>query len=151
MAQKINRTALMCAADLLSRQEQSEARLRQKLAMRKYPQNEIDEAINKLKQNNYLDDKSTCENQFDILYQSKRYSAQQICFKLINYGFERQLVESFIPADIDEHDREVAVKMLRSKFKTLPDDRKMYQFLSTKGFNSSVASDSIDDFKSQFE
>ena len=151
MKQKIDRTALMCATDLLERQDQSEARLRQKLTVRKYSKEEIDDAIEKLKKYNYLDDERACSNQFEVMYKSERYSMQQILYKLITMGFERQLVESFKPEDFSDHDEIVAIKFLRSKFKTLPEDKKMLQFLSTKGFDYSTVERAIEKFKNSFE
>ena len=150
MTAKIKKTALMCAADLLSRQDQSESRLRQKLEMRNYSQTEIDNAISTLKQRNYLDDKSACANQFDIWYQSKRYSVRQICYKLVNLGFDYQLVESLMPKDFDEHDKAVAINMMRTKFKTLPEDNKIFQYLANKGFESSVVIEAVNEFKHDF-
>ena len=144
---RADRTALICAVDLLARQDQSEARLRQKLINREYPKKEIDEAIDRLKQLNYLNDQRACSYQFDIMYQSNRYSFMQICNKLFQMGFAKELIDSFKPEDCEDHDKSTAIHFLKSKFKTLPEDKKMWQFLSTKGFSYSVISNAIDKYK----
>ena len=148
---KIDRTALICAGDLLARQDQSESRLRQKLIDRKYSEDEINDAIEKLKKYNYLNDERACSNQFDIMYQSNRYSVRQISNKLFQMGFSKELIASFIPENYDEHDELTAIRFLKSKFKTLPENKKMWQFLSTKGFGYSVVSNAIEKFKSDME
>ena len=146
-----DRTALICATDLLARQDHSESRLRQKLTTRKYTEEEINEAIEKLKKYNYLNDERACKNQFDLMYQSNRYSMRQICIKLLNLGFEEQLINKLKPEDYEEHDILVAVRLLKMKFKTLPENKKMQQFLYTKGFNYSVISSAIEQFKNDIE
>ena len=144
---KIDRTALVCAVDLLARQDQSENRLRQKLTLRKYPEDEINNAIEKLKKYNYLNDQRACSNQFELMYQSNRYSVKQICYKLYQLGFDQQLIDSCKPEDYEEHDEAAALHLLKSKFKSIPEDKKILQFLSTKGFSYSVVSAAADEFK----
>ena len=144
---KTDRTALICAVDILARQDQSETRLRQKLALRKYSEDEINDAIEKLKKYNYLNDQRACSNQFELMYQSNRYSVKQICYKLYQLGFDRQLIDSCKPEDYEEHDEATAFHLLKSKFKTIPEDKKILQFLSTKGFSYSVISIAADKFK----
>ena len=141
----------MCAADLLARQDHSEIRLRQKLATREYSEEEIDDAVEKLKKYNYLDDKRACANQFDLMYRSNRYSVLQICAKLFKLGFDQQLIEECKPDDCSEHDELTALKLLNAKFKTLPEDRKIQQFLATKGFDYSAISSAANKFKNNFE
>lgn len=146
-----DRTALICAVDLLARQDHSEARLRQKLATRKYSQEDIDEAIAKLKKYNYLNDERACSNQFDLMYQSERYSVRQICAKLFNLGFEEQLINKCKPESCEEHEELTAVRLLQMKFKKPTDVKKMQQFLYTRGFDYSVITSAVDKFKIDVE
>lgn len=143
----IKKTALMYASDLLSRQDQSEFRLKQKLLMKNYPADEVEDTISKLKQHNYLNDERACNNQFELMFKSKRYSVRQIQFKLMQLGFDDSLIQSCTPDDFSTHDFEVAIKFLQSKFKTLTDDKKMWSYLNTKGFDHSTIFNSINNFK----
>ena len=145
---KNERTALMCATDILARQDHSECRLRQKLIAKEYPADEINEAIEKLKKYNYLNDQRSCENQFDIMYNSNRYSIRQIRLKLVKLGFDSNLIESCKPENCDEHDEIVAELLLQSRFKVIPEDKKMWNFLSSKGFDYSIISFVVNKFKS---
>ena len=144
---KIERTALICAVDLLSRQDHSETRLRQKLTLRKYSDDDINDAIEKLKKYNYLNDQRACSNQFELMYQSNRYSVKQICYKLYQLGFDKQLIDSCKPENYEEHDEATAIHLLKSKFKSVPEDKKILQFLSTKGFSYSTISAAANEFK----
>ena len=149
-ANNFDRTALVCATDLLARQDHSEARLRQKLKVRKYSEEDIDKAIDTLKKHNYLNDERACDYQFDIMYNSNKYSMKQIYAKLMSLGFEEQLINKYKPEDYEEHEEFTAVRLLKMKFKTPTEIKKMQQFLYTKGFDYSVISSSINQFKIDF-
>lgn len=152
---KENKTALMKAADLLSRQEQSSKILRQKLLLRKYSESEVDSAIETLQQRNYLNDEETCKRQFEILYSEERLSVKQICVKLIQRGFDSDFVKNLIPTDSDEHDKKIALRQAEKFFNTKDfselnaQDKfkmksKLYQKLAMKGFSSEIISFAIE-------
>ena len=145
MIQK-NKTALMKATDLLAHQDQSEKILRQKLSMKKYAADEIDDAINKLKKYHYLNDEETCTRIFENLYAEERLSVKQICVKLIQRGYDSELVKNLIPSDTYEHEYKIALKIATKKFATKQFDdnlklkQKIYQHLTSKGFESEIIS-----------
>ena len=147
---KSNKTALVYATDLLALQDYSESRLRQKLVDREYSEDEINDAIEKLKKYKFIDDERACSSRFEMMYNSNRYSTRNICFKLLQLGFDEQLIKSCKPEDYSTHDEIVAEKLLKSKFKTMPDDnKKLWTFLSTKGFDYSIVSSVINKFKNE--
>ena len=144
MIQK-NKTALMKATDLLARQEQSEKVLRQKLLARKYDGAEVEDAINKLKKYNYLNDEETCARLFEILYGEEKLSVKQICVKLQQRGYDSNFIESLIPAETYEHEYNAALKIATKKFggKVSADikfKQKIWQHLAAKGFDSEIVS-----------
>ena len=144
---KQKKTALMKATDLLANQEQSSAVLRRKLLVRKYDAAEVDEAIEKLKKYNYLDDEETCRRQFEIFYSEGKLSIRQIIAKLIQRGFDKNFIEQFIPNNSDEHERLAAEKLLAKKFTQENFDRaKAWQFLSSRGFDGEIISSVIERF-----
>lgn len=145
------KTALMKATDLLARQEQSERQLRQKLSARKYSDEEIDGALETLKARRYIDDEATCGRQFERLYSSGKLSLKQIYVKLLHWGFDAALIDRQVPADVDEHERSTALRALTAKFKSVPEEKKMWQYLSTRGFDGDAIMSAIDAFKSKFE
>ena len=127
---------------MLARQEQSSAVLRQKLLARKYDAAEVDEALAKLKQHNYLDDEEICRRQFEILYAEGKLSIRQIVVKLIQRGFDKNFIEQLIPDDADEHERLAAEKLLEKKFSRGEnfDGAKAWQFLTARGFDGEIIS-----------
>ena len=158
---KKNKTALMTAAELLARQEQSSKNLRQKLSARKFDSTEIDEAIKTLQQRNYLDDNETCRRQFENLYSEEKLSVRQICAKLIQRGFEPEFVKNLIPTDSEQHDLKAASRALEKKFSKVNFDKentqeffklknKIYQHLAMKGFSSEIISAAVETFFDKF-
>ena len=157
---KKNKTALMTAAELLAKQEQSSNRLRQKLTSRKFDSAEIDAAIDTLKNRNYLDDEETCRRQFENFYSEGKMSVKQICAKLIQRGFDSEFVKNLIPEDSDEHDLKAAIYLLEKKFAKVNFDKentqeffklknKIYQHLAMKGFTSEIISSAAENFLSK--
>ncbi len=141
------KTALQKATELLANQDQSSEVLRKKLLVRKYDAQEVDEAIEKLKKYNYLDDAETCRRQFEIFYSEGKLSIRQIIFKLIQRGFDKNFIEQLIPADVEEHELLAAEKLLAKKFTPKNFDKaKAWQFLAARGFDGEIISSAIERF-----
>lgn len=141
------KSALQKATDLLANSEQSSTSLRQKLLARGYSAAEVDEAIDKLKRYNYLDDAEICVRQFENFYADGRLSVRQIVAKLIQRGFNKNLIERLIPDDAAAHELDVALKLLTKKFSSATFDRaKAWQFLSSRGFDGEIISASVENF-----
>lgn len=155
---KESKTALMKATDILAMQDQSTKNLRRKLLLKKYDENEVDAAIEKLKKYNYLNDEEICTRQFENFYSEEKLSVQQICAKLIQRGFDSDFVKKLIPADIYEHEINAATNALQKKFRPqkFEDDNerykikiKIWQHLSAKGFESEIISEVTENYFSQ--
>ena len=142
------KSALQRATDLLANQEQSAAVLRQKLLARNYDAAEVDEALAKLKQYNYLDDEEACRRQFENFYVEGKLSVRQIVAKLVQRGFEKNFIEQLIPDDVDDHERLAAEKLLAKKFPRGKNfDRiKAWQFLTARGFDGEIISAVVEKF-----
>ena len=84
-------TALQCAVGLLARREHSEQELRQKLELREYSDESIEEAISRLHEKNYLCDErfaaSVCRHRvnrgFGWLYISNELNQKGVCSTII--------------------------------------------------------------------
>lgn len=144
---KQKKSALQKATDLLARQEQSSTVLRQKLLARGYDVAEVDDALAKLKQYNYIDDAEACRRQFENFYADGKLSVRQIVVKLIQRGFDKDFIEQLIPDDSAAYELDVALKMLTKKFSAATFDRaKAWQFLSTRGFDGEIISAAVENF-----
>lgn len=141
------KSALAKATELLANQEQSSTVLRRKLLARKYDATEVDAALDKLKQYNYLDDAEACKHQFENFYSEYKLSIRQIVAKLIQRGFEKDFIEQLIPDDFDERELLVATRALEKKFTRNNFNRaKAWQFLSTRGFDGEIISSAVENF-----
>lgn len=134
------------AADLLARQEHSSRKLKEKLIRRGYTEEETDTAIDKLKAAHYLNDDDACHRAFEYFYNEKRLSVRQICQKLMQRGFEREMIEANIPEDTAEREAETAKKVLRLKFHKAVPWEKQQQYLYTRGFDGSARREAIESF-----
>ena len=148
---KENKTALMKAADLLARREQSSKSLRQKLLAKKYSADEVEVAIQTLTERNYLNDEETCRRQFENLYAEEKLSIKQICVKLVQRGFDKNFVKDLIPPDFEEREFKIAKNIFEKKFADVNLDEldskekfkiksKIYQHFAAKGFSSEIIS-----------
>ena len=137
------------AVDLLARSDQSRKRLIEKLKRSKYSEEEIEETVAWLEEKRYLREEDCCERRFQYMYEDSSYSLRQICVKLMKQGFERNLIHSFIPDDTYERELAAAQRVAASKFKPGMDQRKLMNFLCSKGFDydvsRSVVNDLLDD------
>ena len=143
---KPQKTALIYASDLLARQEQSSARLREKLRRKGYEEEEADKAIACLAERGYLDDAAACARQFRFLYEDSRQSVRQICAKLMQRGFPSGIVRECVPQDMDERETGAAKRSLEIKFRPSADRRKMQAYLYRRGFDSDIVRAAVDAF-----
>lgn len=144
------RTALMVAVDYLARQAHSEKRLREKLMRKGFSAEEVDAAIARLIERHYLDDADLCAQQFMYLYQESCRSVRQICAKLMQRGFDHDLVWSVVPEDIDEREVAAAERVLAMKYKANDKAQKMMTNLYQRGFSVDVAHSAVREFKDSF-
>lgn len=138
--QKPKPTALEKAVELLARQEQSSARLREKLRQRDYEAEEIDAAIVRLEERHYLNDEESCARQYQKLYEESGMSVRQIEQKLLTRGFPPSLVRASAPKEEGREERELnaALRSLRSRFRAAALRAKMKQFLYRRGFSYGI-------------
>ena len=140
------KTALVTAVDYLARRAHSEKQLREKLERKGFPAEEIDAAIARLMERGYLDDTELCAEQFMYLYNESRSSVRQICAKLMQRGFDHDLVWSVVPEDVDEREIAVAEHVLEMKYRPTDGRQKMMASLYQKGFSVDVAHSAVQNF-----
>ncbi|EKU71702.1 regulatory protein RecX [Selenomonas sp. F0473] len=140
------KTALVTAVDYLARQAHSERKLREKLERKGFPQEEIDAAIARLIERRYLDDADLCAQQFMYLYNESRNSVRQIFVKLMQRGFDKELIRSVVPDDTAERETAAAERVLAMKFKPTDVRQKMMANLYQKGFSIDAAHAAVRNF-----
>jgi hypothetical protein len=145
------KTALITAVDYLARQAHSEKKLREKLARKGFPPEEIDAAIARLIERRYLDDTDLCTQQFMYLYNESRSSLRQIFVKLMQRGFDKELIRSVVPPDTSEREARAAERVLAMKFKPTDKKQKMMANLYQKGFSIDTAHAAVRNFTEDAE
>lgn len=140
------KTALVTAVDYLARQAHSEKKLREKLQRKGFPQEDIHAAIERLIERKYLDDADLCAQQFMYLYNESRYSVRQIFVKLMQRGFDKELIRSAVPPDTAEREAAAAERVLAMKFKPTDKKQKMMANLYQKGFSVDTAHAAVRNF-----
>lgn len=143
-------SALVKAVDFLAQQEHSEAKLREKLARREYEAEEINAAVDRLKEKHYLNDEDACRRQFGYFFEDGRMSVRQICQKLIQRGFASDLVYSCIPEEKEEHEEEAAFRAACGRFRSAVKRDKIKQFLYRRGFSFSVCDAAVRRFVEEY-
>lgn len=136
---------------LLSKRDYSILKMKEKLSTKTDNQNLINETINKLVDNHYLDDNRKAQS---II---RQYSSKESGYKLINRlklaGIDKDIIdEEFIQND-ELQDKELllenCLKLLKSKFKKYdPDNYNKYiRLLISKGFDLTIIKKAISSFK----
>lgn len=133
------------AVDFLARSDQSIRRLTEKLQRKEYTDEEIQETIDWLQEKHFLREEDGCQRRFEHMYQNTVYSLRQIVVKLRQQGYDKDLVQSFVPDDTTEREYKVAYKVISRKFKPGADKQKIYQHLCMKGFDYDVARNAVED------
>lgn len=128
---------------LLSSRDYSEHKLREKLREKKYPANEIDDALNEIKSRGFLREEAYAEARIKA-FMSKGYSINYIKQKLHQEKVE--VTEDQIHGVFEEH-RETEIeqikRLLAKKLRNIPEDReeaykekqKALRFALSKGHN----------------
>ena len=93
-------SATATAMKLVSRDTLTERRLREKLSLKGYPEEEIDEAVEYVKKFGYVDDLRVSQDMLDKLA-ARCWGRFKICRYLAGKGVERDTVESLDFSGID--------------------------------------------------
>lgn len=144
-------SCLAKAMDYLARSDQSKNRLMDKLKRCKYSESEIEDAITYLEEKRYIREEDGCQRRFQNMYEAENCSVRQICVKLVQQGYERDMVEDCIPEYVDEHEENAAYRIVSHKFKKDTDPRKMMQYLYTKGFQYDNAQSAVEKLMAEWE
>jgi regulatory protein len=134
---------------LLGRRQHSSSELRRKLWNKDYEQKLIDEVIDDLQKNSYLDDKEFISAFVAEKSKSKNWSSKKIKNELIKRGLTSKIIdETFIDQPI-EADNENAMKLAKKKYEVLlkrnlePKElrNKLSNYLFSKGFDYDLIKD----------
>lgn len=127
---------------LLGRRQHAISELRKKLWNKDYDQKLIDEVIEELKKNGYLDDKEFISLFVAEKTQANKWSTNRVKSELIKRGISIKQIEEILNEQPKEVDHENAMKLARKKYEMLSKRNleqnelrnKLSTFLFSKGF-----------------
>jgi len=128
---------------LLRRRQHSSSELRRKLWNKDYEQNLIDEVIEYLQKNGYLDDKEFIRAFVAEKSKTKNWSSKKIKKDLIKRGVASKLIDENLSERPKEADYENVLKLAKKKYEVLlkrnlePKElqNKLSNYLFSKGFD----------------
>jgi regulatory protein len=136
-------TALHCGVGLLSRREHSEFELKQKLISREFPCDEIDLAIERLVEKDYLSDtrfaQSTCRHRVSRGY-GWRYIANElkqkgVCSTIIQQLQKNCEIDWYLQAEL-AYNKRFGESRVRDPQITQKEQAKIIRFLQYRGFSA---------------
>jgi regulatory protein len=135
---------------LLSRRPHSVYELSTKLRQREFSREVIDETISKLKSCNFLDDARFAGSYFEEL-KAKGFGVRRIKLAMKKRGIRDELLSGIISEGLSEDDElesAVALLLKRKLHFAREEDRlkrrmKMFRYLASRGFPSSVISRAV--------
>lgn len=151
MRNKEKKPAFTYLLEILSRQDYSKSRLKQKLSKKEYGEDEAQAALKKIEELGLLNDKETVKSQFRFLYESSKNSVKEIKYKLLRRGFSSEDIEEAAPKDDEERELSAAVKALGIKFRKNKEPVKMRNYLFRHGFSGSVCYEAVKEYLKEYE
>jgi regulatory protein len=138
----MKKTPLEYAMNLLKVRDRSEGEMRQKMKLRGYFLEEIESAVDFLKQKKFLDDSKFVHNYVDSQRRQGQAGRFKIRCRLKGFNLADDLVEEALSNISDEEELQAARSLaaqwvLRKKDKELSSD-KLGRFLLGRGFNYGI-------------
>lgn len=132
--------AWQTALHILTRRSHSESELRQKLYHKDYTIDEVDQAVSRLLEYGYLNDTDFANTLFAKYLKMDKYSLYTIISKLKQHGLPDTIIESIKNSHNSEEEWQPALKLVSKRFKIVDatNKEKIYRFLATRGFSSTV-------------
>jgi regulatory protein len=134
---------------LLGRRQHSSSELRRKLWNKDYEQKLIDEVIEDLQKNGYLDDKEFIRAFVAEKSKTKNWSGKKIKGELFKRGITSMLIDEIVVQSPKDTDYESAMKLAKKKYEVLmkrnlePKElrNKLSTYLFSKGFDYDLIKD----------
>jgi regulatory protein len=130
---------------LLSFRGRSINEIKMRLGRAGFSEEAVESAVDKLKRQGYLNDRDFARIWIDERFNSKRYGRHKIKQELYQKGVEKEIIESELSRLSEADEKEHALQLARKKYNqdTTTDaaglERRMYQFLIRRGFDSCLA------------
>lgn len=100
------------------------------------PEEMLEDIIEYLKEAGYIDDYNFVEKKVSEYMNLKKMSIQEIKYKLMTKGIERQIIEKYIESNLDELEEyeQKCANYIREKKSGQMDEKEIEQYLYRKGY-----------------
>lgn len=127
----------------------TESEMRMKCKKLGYNEEYIEEIIEYLKENEYINDSIYVEKYIKNVMRLKKSSIFEIRMDLLRRGINENLIENYVShneEELQEFENESALKIMEKKIKT-EELEKIKRYLKNKGYSYSSISQSIDNLE----
>lgn len=137
--------AINYALNLLSYRQRSEKEVYLSLKRKGFEENQIKNAIEYCKENNYLDDKLFAESYINDKLNLNKFGTERIKYELIIKGISKEIVDRLLIVDSEEQ-YHMAKALAEKRLNTYKNDnknatyRKLSGFLQRKGYSYEIIS-----------
>lgn len=125
--------------------KRTESEVRQKCKMLNYEEEQIEEIIEYLKENSYIDDEIYVDKYIKNVMKLKKCSINEIKIDLIRRGVDENLIEKYLTDEVYKYEEESAKLLALKKLKTT-EKEKVKRYLLNKGFSYSNVAKAIDNY-----
>lgn len=123
--------------------KRTENEVKQKCKTLNYDEEQIDEIIEYLKENKYVDDEIYISKYINNIMRLKNCSINEIKIDLMRRGISDDLIERYITEELEEFEKSSAQILAQKKIKTM-EKEKVKRYLLNKGFSYSNVAKAID-------
>lgn len=118
--------------------------VREKCKLLGFTEEYINEVIEYLEENGYLDDERYVMKYILNIIKLKKKSIQEIRFDLMRRGIEERIIEKYITEDLRKFEIKSAMELAKKKYKDCKDILKVKKYLGMKGYSRDVINKAID-------
>lgn len=125
--------------------KRTENEVKQKCKLLNYTEEVIDEIVESLKENGYIDDENYVDKYIKNVMRLRNCSINEIKIDLIRRGVDDNLIEKYITEDVYRFEEQSAQILANKKLRTM-EKEKVKKYLLNKGFSYSNVSKAIDNY-----
>lgn len=126
--------------------KRTESEARKKCKMLNFSEENIEEIIEYLKENDYINDEKYVEKYIQNVMRLKNCSINEIKIDLLKRGVDDFLIEKNINEELEEFEKKSAIALAEKKIKTM-EKEKVKKYLLNKGFSYSNVAKAIDNLQ----
>ena len=126
--------------------KRTENEVKKKCKLLKYDEDTIDEIIEYLKENDYINDEKYVPKYIQNVMRLKTCSINEIKIDLLKRGIKEDLIEKYIDEELLEFEKNSAIILATKKIKTM-EKEKLKKYLLNKGFSYTNVSKAIDNLE----